>query len=310
MKKLFFLIQNLKFKIYHCFLLFFFCLPSFALTFNFPQAGDTLIGAAKTAIVRESEDFSDVAERFDVGYYEMFEANPGVDPDDPQEGTVLIVPTIYLLPAGLVRGEILINLAELRLYYVPVNENKVYVFPIGIGKEDWSTPLGELKIIEKIKDPKWVVPESIMKYREAMGDKVDPVVMPGPDNPLGSYALRTSNTTILIHGTNSPDGVGRRSSAGCIRLYPNDIEHLFHLVEIGTRIKIINEPYKVGWFKDKLYLEAHLPLLEQRLRLGNDVSPALHLLEEAGKLRHADIDWDKATKIARDHLAIPQIVEK
>lgn len=312
------LIKNSKFKPQNFFLALFFCfyyLPGYALSFDVPKPGNNIVGEVKTAIVRDGEDFSDIAARFDLGYYEVFEANLGVDPDDPPEGTVLIIPTRYILPPELIANTMVINLAELRLYYWAQAENKIYIFPIGIGKEsgmgkeeDWRTPVGTLTIVEKIKDPKWVVPDSIMKFRESIGDKVPKVVMPGPDNPLGNYALRTSNTTILIHGTNVPEGIGRRSSAGCIRLYPNDIEHLFHLVKIGTPIKIINSPYKAGWFDGKLYLEAHLPLSEQRLQWGGDLSPAIHLLEEFNKFNRVFINWDKVTKVAADHLAIPQEV--
>lgn len=307
----------MAFKIQNFFFLLFFCMQSYGLSFDLPKPGDNLVGTVKTAIVRDGEDFSDVAERFDVGYYEIFEANSGVDPDEPPEGAVLIVPTYYILPLELAANSIVINLAELRLYYWDEESHKIYIFPIGIGRESgmskeehWQTPEGVLTIVEKIKDPKWVVPPSIMKFRKSIGDEVPKIVMPGPDNPLGNYALRTSNTTILIHGTNDSAGVGRRSSAGCIRLYPKDIELLFHMVKIGTSVKIINQPYKVGWFKGKLYLEAHLPLSEQRRQLGNDVSLALHLLEEANKFNQVLIDWDKATAIAKNHLAVPQGVEK
>ncbi len=311
------LIQNSKFKIQNFFLLLFFCTQCYALSFDVPKVGNDIVGEVKTAIVRDGEDFSDIAARFDLGYYEIFEANPGVDPDEPPEGTVLIIPTRYILPQELTNNTILINLAELRLYYLNEAEHKIYIFPIGIGREsglskdeNWQTPVGALTIIEKSQDPKWVPPKSVMKFRESIGDKVPKVVMPGPDNPLGRYALRTSNTSILIHDTNDPDSVGRRSSAGCIHLYTKDIELLFHLVKIGTPVKIINQPYKVGWFEGKLYLEAHLPLSEQRQQLGNDVSPALHLLEETNKFNRVLINWDKATAIAKNHLAVPQIVEK
>jgi L,D-transpeptidase ErfK/SrfK len=288
----------------------FFHLSCLALEFPLPPPGNDVVGTVKTAIVRDGEDFSDIAERFNIGYYELFEANPGVDPDDPPEGTVLIVPTQYILPQELRSNMVLVNLAELRLYYEPKDGSKVYVFSIGIGKEDWATPLGTFSILEKIKDPRWVVPVSIMKFRQSIGDPVPKVVPPGPDNPMGNYALRTSNTSLLIHGTNAPEGIGRRSSAGCIRLYPKDIELLFHLVDVGTPVKIVNDSYKVGWLNGKLYLESHLPLFEQRMKFGEDVTPALHLLEAANKLQLVNINWDKATKAAKDHLAVPQEVQK
>lgn len=282
----------------------------YALSFEIPQKGN-VIGEAKTTVVREGEDFSDIAQRYDVGYYELLEANPGVDPDEPPENTVLIVPTQYIIPPELHENLIMVNLAEMRLYYRPIGVNRVYIFPIGIGKEDWNTPTGMMKIVEKTVNPKWVPPESIYKFRQAIGDPVPRVVMPGPDNPLGKYKLRLSQPTFLIHGTNAPEGVGRRSSGGCIRLYPNDIEQLFRMVKIGTKVLIVNKPYKAGFIDGKLYLEAHMPLFEQRLQWGDDVSPAVNVIEkmtQGMKGINTQVDWQKVRQVALEHLCVPRVI--
>lgn len=293
-------------KIALIFILFFpFC--CFALSFDLPKNGDKLVGAPQTTLVQADESFSDIAERFDVGYYEVFEANPGVDPDNPPANTVLVIPTQYVIPKELQRDMIVINLVEMRLYYLPPKENKVYIFPIGIGKEDWTSPIGELKIVNKIVNPKWVVPDSIYKFRQSIHDPVPHVVPSGPDNPMGSHALRLSgHGDFLIHGTNLPAGVGRRSSAGCIRLYEPDIKQLFAKVSVGTKVLIINNPYKAGWKNGTLYLEAHMPLLEQRIELGDDVKPAVTAVEEAAKGHNITIDWQKTIKIAKEHLTVPR----
>lgn len=280
----------------------------YGLSFNLPQGGDTLVGVVKTAQVKEDENFSDVALRFDVGYYEMFEANPGVNPDNPPVNTVLIIPTQYILPHELKQDTMVINLAEMRLYYQPKTENKVYIYPVGIGKEDWETPLGQMTIVQKIKNPTWIVPESIYKFRESIGDKVNRVNPPGPDNPLGKYALRLSQRNFLIHGTNLPSGVGRRSTAGCIRLYGTDIEPLFRMVSIGTKVLIINKPYKAGWLGKKLYLEAHMPLFEQRLEMGDDMKPAIDVVTNAAKGRNIFVNWKKVGEIAKEHLTVPRVI--
>lgn len=225
--------------------LFLVSLQSYGLIFSLPANGDRVVGSLQSATVRDGENFSDVAERYDLGYYELYEANPGVDPDNPPANSVLIIPTQYILPAELEENVVLLNLAEMRLYYRPHGMNKVYIYPIGIGKEDWSTPVGTLKIIQKNVDPKWVVPESIYKYRKSLGEEIPRVQMPGPDNPLGKYMLRLSKPTYLIHGTNEPESVGRRSSGGCIHLYNEDIDVLFHMVSVGTKVRIIDNPYKV-----------------------------------------------------------------
>jgi L,D-transpeptidase ErfK/SrfK len=302
-------ITKILLKIIFSFSILVFAFPesAWALHFQFPLNGN-IVGEVQTTVTKKDEDFSDIAEKFDLGYYELFEANPGVDPDEPPEGVVLIIPTKYIIPKEL-NQNIVINLAEMRLYYNPPKTKDIYIYPIGIGKEDWETPLGVLTIKEKIPNPKWVVPDSIYKYRAAIGDKVEKVIPPGPDNPLGNYAMRLSNPDFLIHGTNIPEGVGRRSSAGCIRLYPEDIEPLFKMVAVGTEVVIINRPYKAGWEDGKLYLEAHMPLFEQRLEWGDDVSPAISALNEAGAQKSTKLNWNKVLTTSREHVGIPRLVE-
>ena len=167
-------------------------------------------------------------------------------------------------------------------------------------------------MVEKIKDPKWIVPDSIYKFRKSIGDKVERVIQPGPDNPLGKYKLRLANPAFLIHGTNLPEGVGRRGTAGCIRLYEKDIEQLYNLVNIGTRVVTINKPYKTGWSGKKLYLEAHMPLFEQRIEMGENVKPVFDAITAAIKNKDHNnnvmIDWVKAAKIGREHLTVPRAI--
>ncbi|EKE01376.1 MAG: hypothetical protein ACD_21C00149G0007 [uncultured bacterium] len=294
-------------KFFISILILVFPLIGYGLTFDLPKHGYTLVGEAKTAQIRSGdENFSDIAEKFSVGYYEIFEANPGINPDNPAIGTVLVIPTQYILPLELKSNTMVINLAEMRLYYQPKNTNKIHIYPIGIGKEDWETPTGEMTIVNKIKNPTWVVPESIYKFRQSIGDKVPRSIPPGPDNPLGHYALRLSQQKYLIHGTNLPSGVGRRSTAGCIRLYEPDIKQLYNMVDIGTRVVIINKPYKAGWSGKKLYLEAHMPLLEQRIEMGESVKPVFDVITATTKNHKIIVDWVKAAKIAREHLTLPR----
>lgn len=300
------------FKLKLCVGIFFLCgffgANVYALNFSLPHTGN-IVGEIKTSMVRSGEDFSDIAERYDVGYYEILEANPGVDPDNPAPNTVLLIPTQYILPPQLGQN-IVVNVAEMRLYFQPKHSNKVYVYPIGIGQEGWVTPVGTFKIAQKTVNPKWVAPASVFKFRKTIGDPVERVIPPGPDNPLGHYAMRLNSPTYLIHGTNAPEGVGRRSSAGCIRLYPADIDQLFHMVPVGTQVVIINQPYKAGWLNGKLYFEAHMPLFEQRVRQGDDIAPAIGVLEAADPYNTAQVDWAEFAKIVREHLALPRNIER
>jgi L,D-transpeptidase ErfK/SrfK len=286
-------------------------IASLGLSFDLPKNNDSVVGEVQVTQVKEDEGFSDVAMRFDVGYYEIFDANPGINPDTPTQNVALVVPTQYILPLELKPGVIIINLAEMRLYFQPPKEKRVYIYPIGIGKEDWETPLGEMTIVKKTKNPTWVVPDSIYKFRLSIGDKIEKVMPPGPDNPMGKYALRlsaSSSGSYAIHGTNIPESVGRRTSAGCIRLYDADIEALFKQVKVGTKVIIVNKPYKAGWLGNKLYFEAHMPLFEQRILKGDDLKQAKEVVSNALKGRNVLIDLKKVEVMAKDHIALPRAV--
>jgi L,D-transpeptidase ErfK/SrfK len=204
------------------------------------QAGDSLI---------------EIARRFDLGYNEIVAANPGLDPFVPGTGVVVSVPTAWILPDAPPDVGIVINLAELRLYhfFYAGMLHLCETFPIGIGDEGSDTPLGTFRVVEKIVSPSWHVPKSIKEEKPWLPD----VVPPGPDNPLGSHALRLSEKTILIHGTNKPWGVGRRVSHGCIRLYPEDIPQLFAWVRVGTNVTIVRQPVKIGVDGRQVYAEVH-----------------------------------------------------
>ncbi len=287
----------------------FFVPAALALRLPLPPKNNDLSGQVQFASVQLNDTFADVARRYDVGYYELVEANPEVNPDQPAPGTVLIIPTQFLLP-HIPRAGIVMNLATMRLYYFPQGKNYFYTYPIGIGKEDWQTPLGVLRIIQKIVNPVWVVPESVMKYREQHGDPVPRVMPSGPDNPLGDFAMRLSKPTYLIHGTNDPSSVGRRSSAGCIHLYPEDIKELFAMTPVDTRVLIINQPYVAGWNDRKLYVAAHLPLEEERAELANTSAVVEALINSMLDNDEEDskINWKKATEIIKEHTGIPAII--
>lgn len=279
-----------------------------ALKFQLPSKGDDLFGRVQFAQAKQGDNFAKLARRYDVGFYELVEANPEVNPKQPAPGTIVIIPTEYLLP-HVARVGIVINLATMRLYYFPRHKSYFYTFPIGIGRRDWMSPLGALHIMQKIKNPVWIVPDSIMKYRQENGDPVPKVVQSGPMNPLGYYAMRLSKPTYLIHGTNDPSSVGRRSSAGCIHLYPEDIKKLFSMISVGERVLIINQPYLAGKINGKLYIEAHLPLIEQRQALANTSAVVVALINSI--LNNNDnwhIDWQSATEIVREHTGIPTTV--
>ena len=277
--------------------------PAFALTFTLPSQGD-VVGEIQTTTVREGEALADIGRRFDVGIYEMIEANPKLDPWIPPTGAIVVIPTQYILPSGPRTGLVL-NLAEMRLYYFHPDKALVTTFPLGIGKKNWASPLGKSTIIRKQKDPAWHPPASIRQEHLEKGDVLPLVVAGGTsENPLGRYALYldpkglAGKGSFLIHGSNRPGGVGVRSSHGCIRLFPEDIESLYYLVPIGTQVRIIHEPYKVGWHNHHLYLESHQPLSETQF-VGSDNLSRLTTLIDAATNKAHNVDWLNAKMTAK-----------
>jgi L,D-transpeptidase ErfK/SrfK len=217
-----------------------------------------VVGELQTVIAKKGETIFDIARRFDVGTYAMIEANPKINHKKLTVGQKLIVPTEFILPPT--RDGIVINLAELRVYYFHPDTKQVSTFPVGLGKIGWRTPIGETTIVKKREHPTWTPPDSIRAEAEARGKHLPDVVPAGPHNPLGDYAMNLGWHGFLMHGTNSPESVGLRSSHGCIRLYPEDIKQLFNLTELDTKVTVIHMPYKIGMENGELYLEAHDPL--------------------------------------------------
>lgn len=239
-----------------------------AAEYPLPTRGGYLIGENIIyQVPNDGKSLEDIAAHFQVGLLAMLEANPDVDPYLPQPGSVLTIPSQMLLP-NTPREGIVINLAELRLYYYPKGKKRVLVYPIGIGQLGRNTPEMVTTVVQLIKDPTWTPTVNIRKRYEEEGI-ILPTVMPaGPDNPMGRHALRLAahGGVYLLHGTNANFGIGMRVSSGCIRLRPEDIEALFDQVPLGTRVQIINEPIKVSIEPDgKHYVEVHQPLSDHEM---------------------------------------------
>jgi len=280
-----------------------------ALTFALPPPGENVVGHMQWVQARPGDNFSTIGRRYDVGYFQLEEANPGVNPDNVPAGTIIVVPSLFVLPPVPRKG-IVISLAELRMYYFPPDGHTVITYPVGIGRQGWSSPLGITKVISKTVNPVWTVPESIKKDRAKDGVFLPNSVQPGPENPLGGYAMRLAiqQQTYLIHGTNDFTGVGRRSSSGCIRMLPEDVEALFPKVAVGTQVNIIDTAYKAGWAKDKLYLEIHVPLQEQRPDGLSDLAEMKKVVQAAIISYTGTVYWEKAKRIAAQQNGVPQVI--
>jgi L,D-transpeptidase ErfK/SrfK len=260
----------------------------------------SVVGIPQVVFTNEDDTLPDFALAYGIGYDELIAANPGVDPWLPGVDRPILLPTQFVLP-DVPREGIVLNIAAKRLFYFPADgverdeatgeivRQTVLTFPIGIGRVGWETPLGETKVVSKAKDPTWWVPASVRQEHAEIGDPLPAVVPPGPDNPLGNRVLKLDIPGYLIHGTNQPFGVGMRVSHGCVRLYPENIEFLYELVEVGEPVRIINEPYLFGELDGTWYFESHAPL-------EDDTVPARHRL-------------DAVVAVAEEQLADPVAAE-
>lgn len=271
--------------------------------------GADLIGTLQTTRTRYEDTLTDVARLYNLGYEEIVLANPSVDPWLPGEGTQVLLPTSFVLPDAP-RSEVVVNIAEFRLYYYFRDSGRdlVATFPISIGRMDWATPLGLTEIVSKVKRPSWYPPASVREEYAADGRTLPPVVPPGPENPLGDYALRLGLPGYLIHGTNRPAGVGMRVTHGCIRLYPEDIGWLFPQVKVNARVRLVNQPFKMGWVGDDLYLEAHPPLASEDEEEGSSIPSMTMITEQYVRVTGnaaVDADWDLIMETLREQTGAP-----
>ena len=231
--------------------------------FVLESADQSVVGVPQIVYTQDTDTLSDLARAYGLGYDELIAANPDVDPWLPKAGTPILLPTQFVLP-DVSREGIVLNIAAKRLFYFPAmpegQPQVVQTYPIGIGRVGWETPLGETTVTAKAKDPSWYVPLSVRQEHAELGNPLPSVVPPGPENPLGHRVLKLEMPGYLIHGTNQPYGVGMRVSHGCVRLYPENIEHLYEIVDIGESVRIINEPYLLGRLDGDWYFEGHRPL--------------------------------------------------
>jgi L,D-transpeptidase ErfK/SrfK len=273
-----------------------------ATVFPLPKSDDPVFGEDSTVVTVYEDTLYDLARKYSLGSEELIRVNPGVDPWIPGAGKTIVIPGRHILPPGPREG-IVVNLPEHRLYYFPKpkrdGSREVITYPVSIGKMDWRTPLGLTHVIQKIKDPVWYPPKSVREEHAAAGDPLPAQVPPGPDNPLGNFAMRLAagNGSYLIHGTNNPIAVGLAVTHGCIRMYPDDVQALFPLIPVGTPVRLINEPLKVAWVDGELLLEAHPPVDAEGQSFEPNLDQFSELLQKAVGDKTVAIHWDYAREV-------------
>ncbi len=282
-----------------------------ATEFLLPPDDINVVGESFLIDAKKSETLLDIAREYSVGYNEITKANPDVDPWYPGDKTPVVIPTRYILP-DTPREGLVLNLPEMRIYYYPKPQNgeapKVITYPVGIGRQNWETPRGKTYVSEKKRNPTWTPPASIKAEHLAKGDPLPDVVPAGPDNPLGTRALRLGIPSYLIHGTNKPYGVGMRVSHGCIRMRREDVEALFEMVPPKETVRIINQPLKIGRFAGTLFMEFHSPLEEDGLTLFDNLHNALETAHKKLDFQVEGLSETTVEAIVKEESGLPVAV--
>ncbi len=267
--------------------------------------GNDVIGRLAVVRVEAGDTLPDVARHFGVGVNAISAANPGVDVWVPEEGERITLPLSFILPDAPRTG-IVVNVATMRLFQFREEGESptVSTYPVGVGTRERPTPTGQMHVARKAARPTWYVPASIAEDHRKKGDPLPAKVPPGPENPLGEYALYLSKPGYLIHGTNKPASIGLKASNGCLRLHPEHIETLYHDTPVNTPVLIVNQPYLLGQRDGVLYLEAHAPREGEGSGAGEleKIDARLKAIE---KKSGRALDWNKVRDVQAEARGIP-----
>ncbi len=270
--------------------------------FSAPK-GDDVIGRLAIIRLEKGDTLPDIARHFSLGINAISAANPGVDVWVPEAGEPIMLPLSFILPDAPRRG-IVINLAAMRLFYFKGDSKSLAVstYPLGVGTVERPSPIGQMNVVRKVTRPTWHVPASIAEDHRKRGDPLPAKVLPGPQNPLGEYALYLSKPSYLIHGTNKPASIGLRATNGCIRLYPEDVKKLYENTPVNTPVRIVNQPYLLGQSDGVVYVEVHTPLQGLDAVEFDKIHTKLRNIEkESGRA----VDWSKVKEVLAEARGIP-----
>ncbi len=265
--------------------------------------GDDVIGRLRTVRLEKGDTLPDIARHFSLGLDGVSSANPGVDIWVPAAGERIILPQSFILPDAP-RNGIVINLAAMRLFQFKGNSESLTVltYPVGVGTEERPSPMGQMRVERKVNRPTWYVPASIAKAHLKKGDPLPATVPPGPQNPLGEYALYLSAQSYLIHGTNKPASIGLRATNGCFRLYPEDVKRLYENTPVKTPVSIVNQPYLLGHSNGVVYLEVHGSAEDVDTAELDKIYAKLKAIE---KKSGRTLDWSNVKKVLAEARGIP-----
>ncbi|MBC7963340.1 MAG: SPOR domain-containing protein [Steroidobacteraceae bacterium] len=264
---------------------------------------DDVIGRLRFISLEKGDTLPDIARHFGLGIKEVTAANPGVDIWVPKAGERIMLPLSFILPDAPRKG-IVINLAAMRLFQFKGNGESLAVltYPAGVGTEERPSPTGQMFVERKVSRPTWHVPSSIAEDHRKKGDPLPAKILPGPQNPLGEYALYLSKPSYLIHGTNKPASIGLRATNGCIRLYPENVKKLYENTPVKTPVYMVNQPYLLGQSNGAVYMEVHAsPEDLDAAELDKIYAKLRNIEKKSGRA----LDWSKVKNVLAEARGIP-----
>jgi L,D-transpeptidase ErfK/SrfK len=276
--------------------------------------GQDVVGHTFYHTVKGGESIDSISHKYDMSLHEILEANPSLNSGIAKLGQKVLIPARFILPKKEYRkkGGIVINVSELRLYYFAKDGSYVKTYPVALGRKGWRTPTLSATVVRKAVNPDWHVPNTIKRFHYNKYGKWLPSVIRGgsPENPLGAYAMYFSRPGILLHGTNYPKSIGKFVSSGCIRLSPQNVKELYHLVRPGARVYIVNHAHKAGWANGQLYLESHVPVASGQAKGPLNDSSYQKAIRQALGNRAVQVHWDRVQKIGGAKRGVPEPIGK
>ena len=263
-----------------------------------PFDSNRLVGTTGTYTVLKVDTVRLVAAKLGVSKTQLAALNGLKQQEALRVGRVLRYNNQRIIPSHRIRDGIIINIPDRMLYFFQ-RGSMTFSTAVALGTPNktkqlvWETPVGKFKIVNKAKDPTWTVPPSIKEEMRLEGKEIITSIPPGPTNPLGKYAMKTSLPGILIHSTTKPWSIYTYASHGCIRVFPQQMEELFKLVKPNTQGEIIYKPVKLAITDNgKILLEAHGDIYNKTKGLEAEA----HALIRAQKLEDK-VDWDKVKRV-------------
>jgi L,D-transpeptidase ErfK/SrfK len=267
-----------------------------------------LVGNTSSYTVKKKDTLRLIAAKLGVSRQHLIQMNNLEPKPSFKPGQILKYNNRKIIPQHM-RNGIVINIPDRTMYYFK-DGKLASSLPVALGvakkgsKYDWTTPTGKFKIVAKQKDPTWHVPRSIRSEMEGKGKEVITSMPPGPRNPLGKYAIKTSLPGILIHSTTKPGSIYSFASHGCIRVYPEQMAGFFKEVRVNMPGEIIYLPVKLAVTEEgRVFLEVHRDAYNRKAELQEVAKQLIEKHNISNK-----VDWNKVESVIKHKAGLAEDV--